>query len=129
MFRLAVQLRYLKPIKFDFTAPSYHIGGTRFVMKRQEAISLLSGNADVIRSLGVDALYLFGSTARDEAREGSDVDLFFDYEDGRVFTLVDLITLRDAITTILNRDADVIARNSLHAYLRPKIEAEAVRVL
>jgi predicted nucleotidyltransferase len=98
-------------------------------MKRQDAISLLSGSADVIRSLGVDALYLFGSTARDEAREESDVDLFFDYEDGKVFTLVDLITLRDAIANILNRDADVIARNSLHAYLRPKIEAEAVRVL
>ena len=98
-------------------------------MKRQDAISLLSGSADAIRSLGVDALYLFGSTARDEAREESDVDLFFDYEDGKVFTLVDLITLRDAITNILDRDADVIARNSLHAYLRPKIEAEAVRVL
>lgn len=98
-------------------------------MKRQEAISLLSGNAEAIRSLGVDALYLFGSTARDEARDESDVDLFFDYADGKVFTLVDLVTLRDAIATILDRDADVIARNSLHSYLRPKIEAEAVRVL
>ena len=25
-------------------------------------------------------LYLFGSTARDQARETSDVDLFFDYD-------------------------------------------------
>ena len=97
-------------------------------MKRQEAISLLSGNMGAIRALGVDALYLFGSTARNEARDESDVDLFFDYDEGKVFTLVDLVTLRDAITRILDRDADVIARNSLHSYLRPGIEAEAVRV-
>jgi len=97
-------------------------------MKRHEAISLLSGKADVIRALGVDALYLFGSTARDEARDESDVDLFFDYEDSRVFTLVDLVTLRDAIADILDHDADVIARNSLHSYLRPRIESEAIKV-
>jgi carbonic anhydrase len=36
-----------------------------------------------LRQLGVEHLYLFGSTARGEAREDSDVDLFFDYERGK----------------------------------------------
>jgi predicted nucleotidyltransferase len=30
--------------------------------------------------MGATALYLFGSTARDEAGEASDLDLFIDYD-------------------------------------------------
>jgi predicted nucleotidyltransferase len=33
-----------------------------------------------LKQLGVQHLYLFGSTARDEARADADVDLFFDHE-------------------------------------------------
>ena len=36
-----------------------------------------------LRQLGVEHPYLFGSTARGEAREDSDVALFFDYERGK----------------------------------------------
>jgi uncharacterized protein len=43
-----------------------------------------------LRRAGVASLYLFGSTARDEARADSDVDLFFDYDDLR-FSLVELV--------------------------------------
>ena len=35
-----------------------------------------------MKRLGVEHLYLFGSTARGEAREDSDVDLFFDHPQG-----------------------------------------------
>jgi predicted nucleotidyltransferase len=49
-------------------------------MKRDEAISRLRQHEADLKRLGVLRLYLFGSTVRDEAREDSDVDLFFDYE-------------------------------------------------
>jgi predicted nucleotidyltransferase len=32
-------------------------------------------------------VYLFGSTARGDARDDSDVDLFFDYERGKLGSL------------------------------------------
>ena len=40
----------------------------------------------------MQSLYLFGSTVRGEAREDSDVDLFFDYEKGKfgLFQLMDV---------------------------------------
>jgi predicted nucleotidyltransferase len=42
--------------------------------------------------LGVERLYLFGSTARGEATDESDVDLFFDHEKGKLglFELMDV---------------------------------------
>ncbi len=52
-------------------------------MKRAEAITRLREHEAELRRLGVQHLYLFGSTACDEARDGADVDLFFDYEKGK----------------------------------------------
>jgi uncharacterized protein len=49
-------------------------------MDRETAISLLKAHEAELRRLGVQHLYLFGSTARGEARSDSDVDLFFDHE-------------------------------------------------
>ena len=50
------------------------------VMKRDEAISRLQQHEADLKRLGVENLYMFGSTARDEAGDDSDVDLFFDHE-------------------------------------------------
>jgi uncharacterized protein len=47
-------------------------------MDRGEAVEKLKEHETELRWLGVERLYLFGSTARDEARPDSDVDLFFD---------------------------------------------------
>lgn len=53
-------------------------------MHRAEAIARLKQHQTELRRLGVQHLYLFGSTARDEAGAGSDVDLFFDHERGKL---------------------------------------------
>jgi predicted nucleotidyltransferase len=45
-------------------------------MKRDEAISRLKQHEADLKRLGVEHLYMFGSTARGEAKEQSDVDLF-----------------------------------------------------
>ena len=45
-------------------------------MRRDEVLSRLKAAEPEIRAFGVGTLYLFGSVARDEAGETSDVDLF-----------------------------------------------------
>ena len=96
-------------------------------MERSEAIARLKEHEAELKRLGVEHLYLFGSTARDEAREGSDVDLFFDYERGK-FGLFDLMDVKERASGILGRKADIMTRDSLHKTLRRRIEATAVRV-
>ena len=49
-------------------------------MDRDTAISRLKAHEAELRRLGVQHLWLFGSTARGDARPDSDVDLFFDHE-------------------------------------------------
>ena len=60
-------------------------------MNRGGAIATLKAHEAELKRLAVEHLYLFGSTARGEAREDSDVDLFFGCEKGKfwVFELTD----------------------------------------
>jgi predicted nucleotidyltransferase len=44
-------------------------------MQQAEAVRKLAARADAIRALGATSLYMFGSTARGEAGEQSDIDL------------------------------------------------------
>jgi predicted nucleotidyltransferase len=45
-------------------------------MNREDALARLKAHEAELKALGVEHLFLFGSTARGEAREDSDVDLF-----------------------------------------------------
>jgi uncharacterized protein len=96
-------------------------------MQRDEVIAKLKQDEADLRRLGVEHLYLFGSTARDEAREDSDVDLFFDYEQGRL-GLFELMDVKEETSRILGRKADIMTRDSLHKVLRSRIEAAALQV-
>ncbi len=46
-------------------------------MDRDQAIARLATPAAKPKQLGIDHLFLFGSTTRGDARANSDVDLFF----------------------------------------------------
>jgi uncharacterized protein len=96
-------------------------------MNRNEAIAKLKGHEAELKALGVDRLYLFGSTARDEAGKDSDVDLFFDHEKGPI-GLYELIDLKERTASILGGRADIMTRASLHPALGKRIEDSAVLV-
>lgn len=95
---------------------------------RAETIAKLQANAAALRARGATALYLFGSAARDEARSGSDVDIFIDYDQNRKFSLLDLAGLKNFLEDELATKVDVATRDSLHPLLRERIEKSAIRV-
>jgi uncharacterized protein len=96
-------------------------------MKRDTAIATLRAHETRLKQLGVEHLYLFGSTARDEARDDSDIDLFFDHEFGAI-GLYELMDIKELAAEILGTETDMIPRRGLHSVLRKRIEASAVQV-
>jgi uncharacterized protein len=96
-------------------------------MDRDAAIAKLKEHEAELKQLGVEHLYLFGSTARAEAREDSDVDLFFDHPLGSL-GLFELMDVKDAAARILGRKTDIMTRRSLHPVLRERVEASALQV-
>ena len=96
-------------------------------MKRADAITLLQAHEAQLKQLGVLTLFMFGSTAREEAREGSDVDLFFDYDKGKL-GLFQLMDVKEYTSGTLGCKADIMTRDSIHRVLREEIESSAIRV-
>jgi len=96
-------------------------------MKPDEAIAKLRQHETDLRKMGVKSLYLFGSTARGEARSDSDVDLFFDYDPDRV-GLRELFRIKDSAAEFLGCKADVMTRDSINPFIQPYAEEDAIRV-
>lgn len=96
-------------------------------MRREEAISTLRGYLPAIRrDFGVRRLALFGSTARDEAREDSDLDILVDFETGPTF--LSFMGLRAFLEDHLGRKIDLVTPDALKPRMRPVVERESVDV-
>jgi predicted nucleotidyltransferase len=78
---------------------------------------------DLANQHGVNTICLFGSMARGDVGEGSDVDFLVELEQGR--DLFDLGELLIDLQTLLRRKVDIVTRNSLHPRLASQILQEA----
>jgi predicted nucleotidyltransferase len=97
-------------------------------MNRDRAVTLLKRHEPEFHRIGVGALYFFGSVARDEAKDTSDVDVFFDLARPQGFTLFDLVGIQQRLADILGTHVDLMTREGIHPRRRSRIEADAVGV-
>jgi predicted nucleotidyltransferase len=96
-------------------------------MKREDAIAALRGHLPAIRrEFGVRRIALFGSTARGDAREDSDLDILVDFETGPTF--LSFMGLKVFLEDQLGRKVDLVTPDALKPRLRPVVEREAVDV-
>jgi uncharacterized protein len=75
---------------------------------------------------GARDVRIFGSVARGEEREGSDVDFLVTLEAGR--TLLDLARLEEHLERILGRPVDVVTEAALREPVRSTALREAIHV-
>lgn len=97
-------------------------------MRRDEVIARLKEVEPAIRARGARALYLFGSHARDEAREDSDVDVFIDKDRTRQFGFDEFIDIYFLLQERLGGKVDYGTREGLSPALRAEVEKEAIRI-
>ena len=97
-------------------------------MSRQEVLSTLRAQQAVLHArFGVAHLALFGSVARDEAGQGSDVDLLVEFD--RPVGLFRFLELQRHLEDLLRCGVDLGTPQSLKARIRDRVLAEAVRVV
>jgi hypothetical protein len=97
-------------------------------MRKQDAICRLREHTDAIKAIGATSMYLFGSTARDEAGAASDLDLFIDYDKDSRFSAIELLRIKHYVSDALDIEADVTTRDGLHPLIRDEVVASAERV-
>jgi uncharacterized protein len=75
------------------------------------------------RRNGATNIRLFGSVARGEADEASDIDILCDMESGR--SLLDLARFRSELESVLGRPVDVVTERGLRERVKGNILSEA----
>lgn len=73
---------------------------------------------------GAHQLRVFGSVARGEAVESSDIDFLVEFESSR--SLLDHVALIQELEDMLGRDVDVVNEKALHPVLRERVLSEAI---
>jgi uncharacterized protein len=96
-------------------------------LNRSHALQLLTQHKPVLaQRFGVTDLALFGSTVRNAARPGSDVDVLITF-DGPA-TSARYFGVQFYLEDLLGCPVDLVTDKALRPELRPYIESEAVHV-
>lgn len=77
--------------------------------------------------MGVRELSIFGSLARGDATEASDVDVLVDYEPGAPLSFFRVCELRYRIEDLLGARVDVVTTGGLRPEIRDEVLSEAIR--
>ncbi len=86
--------------------------------------TLASFKQDHSQEYGIEEIGLFGSYARDEAHEDSDVDVYIKLKKSNLFKLS---RIRIELEERLGKHVDIVeVRNSMNSYLKKHIDLEAV---
>jgi hypothetical protein len=86
----------------------------------------LQAHHEILQQYGVQEIRVFGSTARGEAGEGSDIDLLVDYDPSALVGLFAFVRLRRRLSELLGCPVDLVTPDALHPALREGILREAV---
>ena len=96
-------------------------------MDRQQILAALTERRnEIAERFGVARLALFGSAARDELRDDSDVDVLVEFEGPASYN--GYFTLKDYLEALLGRQVDLVTEQGLKPRARKHVERDLVRV-
>ena len=88
--------------------------------------NILTSHREQLSQLGGYHMAIFGSIARDEATEDSDVDILVDFDSKKgLFGFADL---RFYLEEILGCHVDLVTRQALHPALKTRILSESKKI-
>uniref|UniRef100_A0A7C4XGN5 Polymerase beta nucleotidyltransferase domain-containing protein n=1 Tax=candidate division WWE3 bacterium TaxID=2053526 RepID=A0A7C4XGN5_UNCKA len=74
---------------------------------------------EICKSNGISYLGLFGSYARGEQTDSSDVDLLVKFSEPAGY--FKLINVQETFKNILNKEVDLVTENALSKYIKPYV--------
>jgi len=97
------------------------------VIARTEALETLSAHMTELRTrYSVKRIGVFGSVARGEAQESSDIDVLVEFEPSARVGLFEFARLRDRLSALLGHRVDLVTEDALHSALRERVLKETV---
>lgn len=97
-------------------------------MTREEIIAKIRSSAPALRAEGVTKLAIFGSRARGDERDDSDLDLLIEVDPNAKFSLLDLIGVEHIIEDATGLSAQATMRRSLEPRMAERITDDIIEV-
>lgn len=95
-------------------------------MQYYKAQKILKAHQEDLSQYGVRALAVFGSTARNEGKASSDIDILIDFDSKR--GLFVFAGLKNYLESLLNCEVDLVTKKALHPALKKRILSEARQI-
>jgi predicted nucleotidyltransferase len=89
-----------------------------------ESKALFGRIAEFLAQRGARRVSVFGSYAREDAREGSDIDLLVEFKERK--SLLDLVGIEQELSESIGTDVDLVTEKSLSPFLRERVMKERV---
>jgi predicted nucleotidyltransferase len=96
------------------------------IVDKSEVIKKLALFQDELKKFSVKDLYIFGSYAREEAGEQSDLDILVEFEAGAQIGLFEFARLRRQLCELLGREVDLVTPDAIRPEMKDQILREAV---
>ena len=95
---------------------------------KEYILSVIKTHRSELSRLGIRDIGLFGSCARDEQNDRSDIDILIDFESDKE-NFDNFMAVYDLIEKLFqNRRVDIVTKNGLSPYIGPKILNEVLYV-
>ena len=95
-------------------------------MKLADALTTLKKAEPALRPHGIVHAAVFGSVARGDERDDSDIDIAIDLDRLVSRTLWDYVVAKRMVETLFDGSVDVVDRAALKPYVRERVERELV---
>ena len=92
---------------------------------QREILRLLEKNRDKIKGLGVKEIGVFGSVARDEQTEQSDVDVLVELDRHTFDSYMDLLFF---LEDLFGRKVDLVMKGTIKPLIKDRILSETIYV-
>lgn len=97
-------------------------------MNRQQILAALNAQrAEMQRQFSVEHIGIFGSAARDELHEDSDIDILVEFSSAAHVGLFGFVRLQQHLQRLLGRKVDLVTPNALKRQMKDQIFKELVR--
>ena len=96
-------------------------------MDKNDIFQKLASFQVELRKFFVKDLYIFGSYAREEAGDESDLDILVEFEPGAPIGLFEFAKLRRKLCELFGREVDLVTPDAIRPAMRDEIMREAVR--
>jgi predicted nucleotidyltransferase len=95
-------------------------------MDKHDIIARLKENETALRARGVAHAAVFGSVARGDQRPSSDIDIMIELDPAARVTMFDYVDIKEYIEGLFQGPVDVVNRDGLKPFVRPRAAADAI---